>query len=459
MSKVLNKIREIKNINEILCAIIMFNNSLIFITQNLISASVYNLLFKFIVAICILLSFIVNRWKIIKKSDIIIAVITIIMFLIDYVFRRNSLTIDIYMDFVKLCMIPCYFFTRVTDYRKLIKYLSNLAKIILVVYVFDALFNYAFTNDYMSYGFAMVLPAFFAIYLNYLYERKKIDLVYLLICFIGIFVYSNRTCLLSVIFLLIFTSRQLFSKKIAMKDICNKAFLKKTTIVILIFAGSFVLHYTYHNYGKIIEFISPKKEEIKDIVPTSTPIESNTPLESSKPIETSTPKPVETPKPATPSPTDNGVDVTFDSYAINKYSQGFNMKSLFSGRLEIYEKAFNVIKTEIVTSPVPLLFGKGSGYFRSINDNVYSHCIILDLIMEYGIVGLIIMLSLLIYCIYKLMKSKKDTEFYLMGCMFLFIAFPKLLLSTVFQKEYCLWLFIVLILCKYPIKINRKKEK
>ena len=380
-------------------------------------------------------SWIKNK-KILLIRDIIPLVPILILFIIDYFFRKNNYTFDTYYILIRKCYIPYYFLNRTKNIKEIFRYFSILSKVSIIVFLFDALLDYHFTNNYMTYGFTIMLPAFFSIYFYHFIKKRETDYLYLIISLLGIFVYSNRTCILSVVCLLIFSSKMIIeeiknrNKTIDKNELKTK--LRKNGIVLVLLIFSFCVNYSFlyieKNHDMILANVRQTFKNIKE--------DKNEDNDNFQ----------------------NKSIVTFKSYSLTKYKEATEGKknTILSGRGKIYKRAIGVIKDDIFSNWSTLLFGKGTGYFRSINNGYYTHNILFDFIIEYGMIGFLFGVSILSYCIFQLFKNYKDKENYMFGIYWLFLAFPRLLLSLYFQGETTFWMFVAFILSCYPIYMKKK---
>lgn len=124
-----------------------------------------------------------------------------------------------------------------------------------------------------------------------------------------------------------------------------------------------------------------------------------------------------------------------DSYSIKTLYQMSNKTSSgLSGREYIWEKAISELDKN-------MLFGNGAGYYRTTNNGSYSHNIIFDILIEYGIIAFIIIVTIIIKGVFKLKKYEGENR--LLGLTFLSLWFPKLFFSSYFQADMGFWLFII----------------
>ncbi|MGV3073735.1 O-antigen ligase family protein [Clostridium baratii] len=122
------------------------------------------------------------------------------------------------------------------------------------------------------------------------------------------------------------------------------------------------------------------------------------------------------------------------SYSINTmlaYFEDGNNISLNS-RVGLWDSAFNMFKKN------PIL-GNGVGSFKELYD-IYTHNIFLDVLVFYGIIGLIILIILLIN---SLLKIKKSSYYFKITFIIFFVLWcPTLLVSSSFYSNYGFWIFI-----------------
>lgn len=129
----------------------------------------------------------------------------------------------------------------------------------------------------------------------------------------------------------------------------------------------------------------------------------------------------------------------YNSYSVNRLYEWIvngDTYNLSSGRDRIADVAFDVIRDNV-------MFGTGVGTFESMY-NVYSHNIILDFLLYWGIFGVMVLGVMLVLGLW-LMKTQEDSTrmvLVLTFCMW----FPKLLFSSSFLVEPGFWLYISSIL-------------
>ena len=480
MFKIMKKLKELlnKDLNEIIFSLYFFLPTFLLPVSILLGTKTYKFIFYIFIGILLIASVIKNR-KLLSKRNIVHILSVILLFSLDFFLRKNIYTINTYLVIIKSVLISFYFFSRINNYKNILKYLSIFSKIIMVIYFFDPVYNYPLTITYMGYGYGVMLPCFLSIYIYHLIEKKYTDWLFILLGFVGNLVFSNRACILSIMFAFFLTLA--FSKKsFQMRDNWNffrknfKKILLKNIIVLILFAIFFGVNFIVSNHYNSMKKIDNDKSMITNdnsnennkLNTSSTEhVEENNNVGSIIENKKNNFEVEETTSESENNKhtyvvnkevSQNGkVKLNFYSYAIEKYKQVLNGKTdrIFSNRFKIYKDALSVIKRDVFNGILSLLFGKGTGYFRSLFDGVYTHFIFFDLLIEYGLFGLFAFTILLVYCLVMYKKAyKEDKMMYLVATFCLAIAFPKLLLSSYFQSEASLFLFLLIITNKYPIK-------
>ncbi len=441
----------------------------------------YKIVFVVINAFFVFISILKSK-KLFIKRDLIAIGIFIFFFAIDFLFRKNTLTLSIYFALAKV-VLGCYYFNRITDYKKALKYLSVISKIVLAMFLFDPMLDYYFTTNYMGYG-SVMLPSFIAIYVYHILEKKDLDILLLIVSFVFIFVCANRTCLLAIGFLVLLTFRIILKdikknkRAFCFNSYFNKSKLSRLLIFIIIFGISFGVNYMVSKNVKKALMPEPvdvlKQSEIDDnnelnndngIGNNSSNSDTVTSNDNISNSDTVTSNDNISNQEINNNEQFEGPTKTKKnsySYSIDKYKQILkgDFSRLLSGRIPIYKKAISVIKNDVLNNPINLLFGRGIGYFMFVNEGVYSHLIFFDIFIEFGALGLVSFLIILGLCLYKYKKCYKDYKIeYLILTFCLVIVFPKLLLSSYFTKELTLFIFIYFIFFLYPITFRKRKKE
>jgi len=339
----------------------------------------HSTLILFIYVLCLLVFFIVGM--ILRKEhsigqSVLLLMVLFLFFLGDIVLRHNSFSFEYVYRFVYSGILPVLFLSKVRNGDLLLKYFTWFSLIIFLLYGADPLTGYKVFSDYMDYGFNLAMPAFFGLFLGYHYFKMRWMLIFEILCFLSILIFANRSALLGVLF---FTAFYFLFMSADRKRIFIRWILPITIAVIII---SF-------NIDSILKFI------YNEVL----------------------------------------IKLGYNSYALSKFTSSLtklDLHVLFSGRMEIWTKALNMIRE----SP---LIGHGLGSFQA-RYGFYSHNIILDILIFYGLLGFLIFGFLILASLYKIWRSKTSVK--LIGFLFLSLWFPKLFFSAYFMEDFGFWCFI-----------------
>lgn len=146
-----------------------------------------------------------------------------------------------------------------------------------------------------------------------------------------------------------------------------------------------------------------------------------------------------------------GIEFSALTKSVNKMQSS---SGISSGRINIYEKVFQLIKEN------PLL-GEGISFYASYTGGLYPHNIILQLMLESGVL-LTVPIIILILIAGKITFSsidyfKKNKGFKVL-VMFCFVSsVPRLMFSSYLWKEQLFWLLLLLILGS--VELGKSKNK
>jgi len=323
--------------------------------------------------------------KNIKLGESVFFILTFfIIFFFDSIIRYNAYSFKYLYKFIYCGILPVLFLSKIKNIEKLIYYYVFFSLLAFILLGGDPIHGFRIFSDYMDYGFNLGLPVFIGLFLGYKYFKFKWMIFFLILNFLSILIYSNKSSLLTVIvFVFIY---YLFIDPIS-----------KKRIVKLIIPISIILLLIYINIKSIALFIY-------DVFV---------------------------------------VKLNVNSYSLITIKNYFLTKSdrvLFSGRIEIWNKAKVMISEN-------LLFGHGIGSFQD-RYGFYSHNIILDLLLFFGIVGFVTFLILIFYSLYKILKYNGLVR--LLGGFLFSLWFPKLFFSTYFIADVGFWCFLSFpFICKY----------
>lgn len=128
--------------------------------------------------------------------------------------------------------------------------------------------------------------------------------------------------------------------------------------------------------------------------------------------------------------------LNFDSYSLMSLKRSFTVDIMigFSGRDQIWNDAWNFIKNN-------LMIGKGIGAFYSYY-NYYSHNFIIDIIIYYGIIGIIVFCGIWIKGILKIFSVDYYEKIFIILILLLWIV-PLSTSAYIFKNVY-FWIFIAI---------------
>lgn len=323
------------------------------------------------------------------KKPIILIGIVMLYFLYNLIFKRNDKTISYLIEFVMYGVLSLIYVYFINLKDKFIYYNCIAACMVFLIFSIVPIVGYeklGMTN-YMDFGFAVALPAYMSILLGRKYFKKNYLIIIEIFCFVEILFYANRSCLLSIAFLWLL---------VYIIDVKKKPFHMLIALLLLSIGVVMII-----NFKEIVNWVN---DEIF---------------------------------------VKNDLNVRAWQ-KIMAFVQNQNWDALFSGRLQIWQNAINMIKEKP-------WFGWGVGAFENIyGDGYYTHNLILEVLVELGCIFGILFLTILIIKIFKLMSSK-DRALKMLSILFLAMVFPKLLLSSLYYKDIWFWGLIALIL-KYGKK-------
>ena len=310
------------------------------------------------------------------------AIITGFMFLfiIDALMRPTAIISEYAYELVLYGYIPVLFFLGVKDIKKLFSLFGWMSLIMFLLYAYDPFVNYAHLENYMTFGFQMAFPAFIGMDISRSYLGKKWFAIPEIACLIELFVFANRSCILSVCLYLLLK-----------EFLLQKRSARQTAKQFLLFA---VILFTAVNIESILTALNKKL-----------------------------------------------LSLGYKSYALSQYVYYFSnnkfatMGERTGGRANIWSNAFNMF----MDSP---FIGKGSGSFIE-KYGYYTHNILLDLLVQYGLVISIVIVICIGIATWKLLTAK-DFNQRLLGIFLLCLWFPKLFFSIHLFKDLGIWCFLAL---------------
>jgi hypothetical protein len=321
---------------------------------------------------------------------VFLVVIFFLFFLLDSVFRHTIFSNEYIYKFVYSGIIPVLFLSKIRDALKTLKYFTWFSLFAFFLFGADPLSGYKVFTDYMDYGFSLAMPAFFGIFLGYHFFKIRCMLIFEILCFFCILLFANRSSLLSA---LSFMTLYFIFMSPDRKRIMIRWVLPISILIVIISLN-----------------IEPITKFIYQIVT---------------------------------------INFGYNSRSLNNFMAYFvksNDFIVYSGRIEIWTKANNMINENI-------FLGHGMGAFQQRYGD-YSHNIYFDILLFYGIIGLLVFSILVFYSIFRILKSNVSAR--ILGFLFFSLWFPKLFFSSYFIKDIGFWCFLSFpFLIKY---INQRKS-
>lgn len=344
-----------------------------------------------------LILLILSLFKGVKVSNFFVFIMIFYMYgFFKYIFTNEIAYVRVLEDFLYKFIIngilPVYFLTQIKNSKKVLKLLIFFSVIVFFIFFKDPFNGYILTGDYMGFGFLVALPVYFCLNIGRKYYNYNYLLPIEIITIILIFGFSNRSAILS--FLVFNFLNFVFIEKKGYK----KKIIEITIVIIISIIVIFLFKY-------IINFIFIKMEQ------------QNLHIR---------------------------VVETIHNYFYEKHA----LNTLSSGRIFIWDNAIKIVNKNI-------FFGSGLKFFESIY-GYYSHNIVLDLLMQFGV---FIFLGFTYLCI-KSFFNIIHYNYYekILGIMFFSLWFPKLLFSSSMYHDSGLWMFLAFGLSglkKYKFKFLR----
>jgi len=139
--------------------------------------------------------------------------ISISIMLIDFIFRGNIHVFEGIKGIILYGVIPIYLLINCSNYKILIKYLTNLSILIFFISLLN-IFIYEIVQDYMDFGYNFLLPMNLIFIASYRNSKNILKLLLLLSSLFLVIIYANKGAVLtSIAFLLFINFSDLFKIK------------------------------------------------------------------------------------------------------------------------------------------------------------------------------------------------------------------------------------------------------
>ncbi|MGV0753033.1 O-antigen ligase family protein [Empedobacter brevis] len=174
------------------------------------------LLLSVVTAFCLLATIVYYNKKLINKNTVFISLIAIGFFFDVNLRNTSEISQRYFFEFIYNGFVAFIIFSQIKDYRLLLKNFSILAIITFIFLGFDGINNYPLFGDYMTFGFNLVLPTAFSVTYLIKYSKNKLYKSLLLLLFLwvfyNLFLYSNRSVLLSYLIFVILLNKEYLKK-------------------------------------------------------------------------------------------------------------------------------------------------------------------------------------------------------------------------------------------------------
>ena len=385
LTKKLDK-NNFENINSLLFVLFIFSNVL---TLPIVKLTKSTLFFWAFIIFIFVYSLYINR-RLDTRFVLIVALFTSIFMLNALFVNYQIKIIREYVIFFRYGILALYFAMLVKDYNKLIYYWYYIGIISFFISNFY-LDYYRRTNGYMNYGINLTYSFLgFAIY-HYNYSEnskvhKLIQKIFILVSFVQILIFANRSSMLICLFVLIFCELNNLKRKNILSTIL------KVTI------GLIISIYCLLNINNILILI-------------------NTGLQK----------------------------LGIYSYSLTKYI--LTLQEGITGIITQSSGRDTLVKISLDLINESNFMPNGVGYFEYITGKPYPHNIFLELALDFGIFGIIGFVILIVIIMNKyLLYSRENTKFKcIVGVIFIY-AFTRLMFSGRYWTEALFWAGIGLVI-------------
>ena len=128
----------------------------------------------------------------------------LMIFIVNYILCKNDIMRQYFENFVLYAVIPLIFILNVNNYRKVLNYFCAFSCVAGIMLCIEPFVGYAFTSDYMQFGFNMLFYSFIGLILLIFSLHKKVFIIPLIAELLLIFLYGNKGAFITAIVLLLF---------------------------------------------------------------------------------------------------------------------------------------------------------------------------------------------------------------------------------------------------------------
>lgn len=298
----------------------------------------------------------------------------LIIVLASYLIKHDKITEEYLYYFLLYGLFTIFLFSMASDYSSMFRLMLVESSVIGVVFVYLTLYKRFYIGNYMMFGHSLI-PLTLSLSACYTVFKKKIILIPEIICLIGIVLEANRSSLLAFVLFLVF--KYLY---------CSRKHSRTQVIrfFVIVIAGVAIVEVVFFNIHSFNLFFNNHGFELRALE------------------------------------------------MVEQSIRAADMKLLFAGRFEIWEKAFHMF----LESPI---IGNGVGAFESVY-NGYTHNIILDILVQFGLVGFTLFAIALTWS-FQCIKNTIIFEKKVFGFYLLSLWLGKLMFSSIMWEEKTFWLY------------------
>lgn len=392
---IIKKYHSVYDRNSFLIVLFIFINVLTLPINNTINNSL-----AFWILLIGLFIYSIYKNKIVNFKLILLSLIFIIFFLFNMIIVDYKIDIlNMLFMFIRYGILSLYFCSLIKDYSSLIVYwniISYIAFFICNIYISDFKEN----NQYMTFGIYMTYS--FIGFALYYYQKSKrfIDVMFMMISLVQIFIHGNRSSIIICIVVLIYL--EILNIK-SNKNL--KITFKISSLLLILFFSKQIIYFVIEKMQKILEILNI-----------------------------------------------NSYSITKISNAMGKGIDGIISES--SGRDVIYEYAKNII-VESNFMPHPL------NYFKYSTNNLipYPHNLFLEILIDFGIVGLIIFIIIVLFLLVKCLNIYDEKDFISISGVCAIYSIGRLMFSDSYWTEPFFWITIGIIYFANVEKILIKENR
>lgn len=141
------------------------------------------------------------------------------------------------------------------------------------------------------------------------------------------------------------------------------------------------------------------------------------------------------------------INLNLDIPWITKITMQMSLGDITSGREHLYNNAISIFYEN------PFI-GKGIGYYESLNGGLYTHNLVLDLLVGIGIIGTIFIIFIIVSGILSLLNRKLKRESKQVIIFLFSLSIPRLMVSSTIWYNHIFWMYM----CYICVHIYKNKK-